>query len=177
MSLQLLNRKYSAQLSSAITRERIKWPLSQSKSISTGMMMVLKILTKQFVSFTNDNDFLVSWPKGRENIRPGKTSCCKSSCVCNAVVGQGSRPHFLVRREQSRVTLKSEPRQVLDHPTINLPLVAPYNLPLQKPLNLEPDSGPRGLLVRRVRGSDRPPENRQVLKTGWKDHFKENKDD
>lgn len=76
---------------------RIKWPLSHSKSISTGMMMVLKILTKQFVSFTNDNDFLVSCPQGSENIKPGKTSCCKSSCVCNAVVGQGSRPHFLVR--------------------------------------------------------------------------------
>ena len=41
---------------------RIKWPLSHSKSISTGMMMVLKILTKQFVNFTNGNDFLVSWP-------------------------------------------------------------------------------------------------------------------
>lgn len=64
---------------------------------------------------------------------------------------------FLCDSEQSQVTLKPEPRQVLDHPSINLPLVVPYNLPLQKPLNLGPDSGLRGLLVSRVRGSDRPP--------------------
>lgn len=72
---------------------RIKWPLSHSKSISTGMMMVLKILTKQFVNFTNDNDFFGQLALGSYNIRPGKSLCCKSSCVCDGVVVQGSHLH------------------------------------------------------------------------------------
>lgn len=98
--------------------------------------MVLKNLTKQLVNFTNDNDFFeVKQPlqatKIQTSVKP-----CKSSPVPDAFGRQDGRPHFFSATATSRITTAGAKRKAGDRPSINLGLVAPYNLPLQKPLNL-----------------------------------------
>lgn len=105
-------------------------------------MAALRNLTKQLVNFTNDNDFFPSLlekksqtaPPGNQNIGLGKTSCHESSRVSDAFGREDSRPHLLARREC--LELRCSPSQTTARPSINLTLVAAYNLPLQKPLNL-----------------------------------------
>lgn len=98
--------------------------------------MVLKNLTKQLVNFTNDNDFF----KVKRPLRATKIQApvkpCKSSPVPGAFGRQDGRPHFFSATPTSRITAAGAKRKARDHPSINLGLVAPYNLPLQKPLKL-----------------------------------------
>lgn len=62
-TIWIFRPNYNTEHCNRISWEWSKWSLTLSKSISTGMMAVLKNLTKQLVNFTNDNDFFkVRWP-------------------------------------------------------------------------------------------------------------------
>lgn len=94
--------------------------------------MVLKKLTKQLVNFTNDNDFFeVKRPLRATKIKTWLKPR-KSSLEPDASGRQDERPHFFRATPTSRITTAGAKRKAEDHPSINLGLVAPYNLPLQK---------------------------------------------
>lgn len=101
------------------------------------MMVALKNLTKQFVNFTNDNDFLWKgegkkggwggpWvPPGEENMTAVKRHVARRFYVSARPWSRGQRCTFFSATPAVSGYPKARARRGPGPPPINLPLVAP----------------------------------------------------